>query len=176
MTRSHTFALALTIPLVLAATMPLAASDGPDVLEPRIRTEDRRLQRLIADGMRRSATLRALAQRIAQSDVVVYVFCDGDPQSRIAGRMTFLSAAGGVRYLVVRLAPLRSRAQQVAILAHELQHVVEVADTPAIVDSESLAREYLRIGHVNRDSPTPGIAFDTRAAIATGYRVLDELD
>ena len=175
MTRSHTFALALAIALVVATTMPLAASDGPGTLDPRIRTEDQRLLRLIAEGMRRSATLRALAQRITQSDVVVYVFCDGDPQSRIAGRMTFLSAAGGIRYLVVRLARLRSHAQQIAILAHELQHAVEVADTPAIVDSESLAREYLRIGHVNRDSPTPGLTFDTRAAIATGYRVLDEL-
>jgi hypothetical protein len=176
MTRSHTFAIALAIPLLLGATTPLAASDEPDAVDPRIRTDDRHLQRLIDEGMRRSATLRALGQRITRSDVVVYVFCDGDPQSRIAGRMTFLSAAGGMRYLVVRLAPLQSRVQLIAMLAHELQHVVEVADTPAIVDSESLAREYLRIGHVNRHSPTPGLAFDTRAAIAIGHRVLDELD
>ena len=141
----------------------------------RIRMTDHRLQALFDEGMLRSATLRALAARITQSDVVVYVMCDGDPRSGIAGRTTFQSAAGGLRYLVVRLVTLRSRAQQIAILAHELQHAVEVAETPAIVDSESLAREYLRIGHVKPDSAMPGIAFDSQAAVDTGYHVLAEI-
>ena len=49
-------------------------------------------------------------------------------------------------------------------MAHELQHAVEIADTPAIVDGASLAREYQRIGYrqswparcpVSRSTPTP---------------------
>jgi hypothetical protein len=172
---TRTRALALAFPIVLASSIPSAASDDLDVRYRRIRTDDRRLQRLLDEGMLRSATLRGLVQRITQSDVVVYVRCDGDPLLRIAGRLTFLSAVGGIRHLVVRLAPLRSHAQQIAILAHELQHAVEVADAPAIVDSESLAREYLRIGHVNRHAPPPGIAFDTQAAIDAGQQVFDEL-
>ena len=39
--------------------------------------------------------------------------------------------------------------QQIAMMAHELQHAVEIAETPAIVDGESLVREYKRIGYVN---------------------------
>ena len=47
------------------------------------------------------------------------------------------------------------------MMAHELQHAVEIAETPAIVDGESLVREYKRIGYVNTLSPLPGVAFDT---------------
>ena len=52
------------------------------------------------------------------------------------------------------------------MMAHELQHAVEIAETPAIVDGESLVREYKRIGYVNTWSPLPGVAFDTQAAFA----------
>ena len=175
MIRTRTLVFAIALPLVLAWPSSSVASGDEDVRYRRIRVTDHRLQALFDEGMRRSATLRALAARITQSDVVVYVMCDGDPRSGIAGRMTFQSAAGGLRYLVVRLVTLRARAQQIAILAHELQHAVEVADTPAIVDSESLAREYRRIGHVNPRAATPGIAFDTQSAVDAGYQVLDEL-
>ena len=168
--------LALALLLWCLSPPAAATASGEEARFPRIRTDDRRLQRLLDDGTMRSATLRALVERIAQSDLVVYVVCDGDARRGIAGRLTFLSAAGGVRYLVVRLAPLPSRAQQIAILAHELQHAVEVADAPAIVDSASLAREYLRIGRVTRHSPAGGIAFDTQAAIDIGQRVLVELE
>ena len=176
MTRTVPRVLSLALLLLLAPLSPAVASDGEDDNRPRhIRTTDRRMQRLLDEGVLRSTKLRALVERISRSDVVVYVRCDGDPHARVSGRLTFVSAAGGVRYVVVRVAPLRSRAHQIAILAHELQHVVEVADTPAIVDAESMAREYLRMGHVNRHADVPGIAFDTHAAVAAGRQVLEEL-
>jgi hypothetical protein len=159
----------------LTPLSPAAASEDEDDKYRHIRITDRRMQRLLDEGVLRSAKLSALVERISRSDVVVYVRCDGDPRARVSGRMTFVSAVGGVRYVVVRLAPLRSRAQQIAILAHELQHVVEVAETPAIVDAESLAREYMRMGHINHHSAAPGIAFDTDRAIAAGRQVLQEL-
>jgi hypothetical protein len=52
---------------------------------------------------------------------------------------------------------------------------VEIADTPAIVDGPSLAREYARFGHVTGVSPTAGVSFDTAAAVAMGRKVLTEL-
>ena len=133
------------------------------------------MRKLIDAGVRESPSLRALVRRIEQSDVVVYVECDARMQSRVAGRLLFVSAAGGLRYVVVRLARLQSRAQQIAILAHELQHAVEIADTPAIVDGPSLAREYQRFGLVNHWSGGEGIAFDTDAAVAMGQKVMGEI-
>jgi hypothetical protein len=175
MARTVTRVLLLASLVLLMPLSSTAASDAEDYLDPHIRTDDRRMQRLLDEGMLRSKKLRALVERISRSDVVVYVKCEGDPRARITGRMTFVSAVGGVRYVVVRLAPLQSRVRQIAILAHELQHVVEVADTPAIVDAESMAREYMRMGHINHHSRAPGIAFDTETAIAAGRQVLEEL-
>jgi hypothetical protein len=88
--------------------------------------------------------------------------------------LTFLTKAAGYRYVVVRMAQF-SRLQQIAMMAHELQHAVEIADTPAIVDGPSLVREYRQIGYENVRSQLPGISFDTRAAVRAGEQVLKEL-
>jgi len=88
--------------------------------------------------------------------------------------LTFVSSVAGFRYVVVRMGRF-ARMQQIAMMAHELQHAVEIADTPAIVDGPSLVREYQRIGYVNQRSSLPGVAFDTQAAVRTGEQVLKEL-
>jgi hypothetical protein len=142
---------------------------------PSVRTSDHRLRRLIADGMRSSETIRALVERLERSDVVAYLECDHAGLANVAGRLTFVSAAGGHRYVVIRLRPIGSRTQRLAILAHELRHAVEIADAPGVVDDASLVVEYERIGHLNRWSAVPGIAFDSEAAIRAGQEVLQEL-
>lgn len=170
-------ALALTLLTLLLATPSLSIAAESITGHPRrpsIRTTDRRLRALLDEGLRISPTLRALVARLTASDVVVYLRCHGPTEPIGGGRLTFVSSAGGLRYVVVRMTRL-SRAQQIAIMAHELQHAVEIADTPAIVDGQSLVREYHRIGYVNAASALPGIAFDTRAAVHAGEQVLKEL-
>ena len=171
-------ALVAVVPLRAAPAAGLPAASEAAVArtpEPRVRTTDTRMRRLLDAAVLASPSLRALVDRLQQSDVVVYVQCERYAPSRVAGRLTFVSAAGGRRYVVVRLQRLESRAQQIALLAHELQHAVEIADTPAIVDGASLAREYQRLGHVSTWSTTPGIAYDTVAAVEMGRRVLREV-
>jgi len=160
---------------LLVATPSLSMAAEPIAENPRrppIRSTDRRLRSLLEEGLRTSPTLRALVARLHASDVVVYLQCDGPGAPD--GRLTFLSAVGGYRYVVVRMSRF-SRMQQIAMMAHELQHAVEIAETPAIVDGESLVREYKRIGYVNTLSPLPGVAFDTRAAVRAGEQVMKEL-
>ena len=164
--------MALYLALLLVLDAPSEPTAGPI---PRIRTTDGRLQSLIADGIGRSPTFRALVARLERSDVVVYVHCDART-ARGGGRLTFVSSAGGFRYVVVRMGWLPSRAQQIAMLAHELQHAVEIADTPAIVDGPSLAREYRRmVGARQVPAPALTMAFDTNAANEGGHQVLREL-
>ena len=131
------------------------------------------MRALIADAIDRSATVRALVARITASDVVVFVACEDNPDIRPSGRLNFMTSAGGVRYVVIRLKPKR-RAAAIAMLAHELQHAAEIADTPAIVDEASLARAYARIGYRSH-SAAHGLAFDTQAAVDVGRRVVEEL-
>ncbi len=131
------------------------------------------MRALIDDAVASSPTVRALVARITASDVVVFVACERSPAVKASGRLNFMASAGGLRYLVVRLKPAR-RSAAIAMLAHELQHAAEIADTPAIVDDESLGREYERIGYRSHASHG-GVAFDTKAAVDTGRRVAEEL-
>ena len=124
--------------------------------------------------MRQSPTFRALVQRLAESDVVVYV-CRWHRRAGADGSLTFAAAAGGYRYVVVRVSAQRSQLQLLALLAHELRHAVEVAETPAIVDAPSLARAYAQLGYVSHVSRPGRVAFDTEAAVVAGQQVLSEI-
>jgi hypothetical protein len=174
MNSRHGFhSLTLVCLLVVTPSLSMAAesiTDSPR--RPPIRSTDRRLRSLLEDGVRLSPTLRALVARLRASDVVVYLQCDG--YHAPDGRLTFLSSAGGYRYVVVRMARF-PRLQQIAMMAHELQHAVEIADHPSIVDGPSLVREYQRIGYENPWNQLPGVAFDTQAAVRVGEQVLKEL-
>jgi hypothetical protein len=158
---------------VIAASSALTAQTFSDDPHNHIRTTDRRLLRLLRDGVRSSDTFRRLVDRLRQSDVVVYLECGLGDRSA-TGCLTFVSAVGGYRYVHVRVARLASADVQIALIGHELRHAVEIADAPGVVDASSLAREYERIGYL---SPrlTPGVSFDSDAAVEAGYQVLRDL-
>jgi hypothetical protein len=160
--------------VVLTAAAASAEPARRCVDHPRLRTTDRWLHATIDAGLRASPTFRALVSRLNQSDLIVYL--QGDPRQgvRIEGQLTFLSAAGGSRYAVVRVAFVGDSLRQVALLGHELRHAVEIADAAEIIDQDSLARVYHRIGQQtsNRGGRQ---TFDTRSAIETGDRVLREM-
>ena len=162
---------------VFVAVLPTAAdaSTPADGAVYHIRTTEPRLRALVEEGVRCSPTFRALVQRLIGSDVVVYLRSDAPWHSRVDGRMTFAAAAGGLRYVVVRIREQRTRERMLALIAHELRHAVEVADTPAIVDTRSLGREYERMGYVQQWTNDRGVAFDTDAAVDAGFQVLAEV-
>jgi hypothetical protein len=180
--RPRSLLLVLVVMLAVAAAIDARASDtdvgapspgAPTALFPHIRATDPQLRALIDDATETSATVRELLKRIAASDVVVFVACEPDLSVRTSGRLNFMAAAGGFRYVVIRLKPKR-RIAAIAMLAHELQHAAEIAAAPSIVDEASLTREYERIGYRSR-SANGGLAFETQAAIETSRRVVEEL-
>jgi len=158
--------------LVVATPRALTAETPVDDAHRHVRTTDRRLHRLLHEGLRTSDTFRGLVDRLHQSDVVVYLECGG-PSTPGGGRLTFVSAVGGYRYVHVRVSLLMSTDQQLAIIGHELRHAVEIADAPDVVDGPSMAVAYQRIGYAK--PRTMGLAFDSDAAIEAGYRVLRDL-
>lgn len=164
--------LVLSLALLMTST-PSPAETVPD-FDRHIRITEPWLRHLFTAGMSGSETFRSLVARLEESDVVVYLQTDIQRWPGASGRLTFLSVVAGTRYVVVRLTPLRSPVQQLAMIGHELQHAVEVAERPAIVDSESMFREYMRFGYQNGVSGE-GAAFDTKAAMQAGARVSDEL-
>ena len=139
-----------------------------------VRTNDSRMRAAIADGIAGSALFRDLVAQLDASDVIVYAENDCLMLAPLAGRLTFMSSAGGRRYVLVRIACTLDGRAQIAMLGHELRHAVEIADAESIVDEPSLAVAYRHIGFTSSVMPA-GTGFDSRAAIEAGRRVWEEL-
>jgi hypothetical protein len=137
----------------------------------RVRSPHARITTLLSDGVRRSATFADLVARIHDTDVIVYVEQTYGLPPDMSGRLLLQTVAGGQRYLRVQVRATLNGDQTIAVIAHELQHALEVAGDGQVVDDGGLVALYRRIGHVSHGSA----GFDTDAANATGRRVRDEL-
>lgn len=152
-----------------------ASGVGANAWAGSIRVSDDDLVALVADGMKISPTLRALAERLSKSDVVVYVRPDTAASTNRQARLAFVSAAGGYRYLKIYLPSNQSKEQRIAMLGHELQHAVAIADAPAVVDAESLRREFQRAGSGGQGGNGRDFSFDSAAAVQTRRQILSEV-
>ncbi len=162
--------------LVCLALLPHTAFAEPATTRPggpRVRPHDSRMARLIADGLRRSPTLRSLVDRIEASNVIVYV--GGNPLMKTAPVGRAVVCDDG-RQLPIRAGDDQRRSTHdviISTLAHEFQHVVEVIDEPSVVDDDSLVRLYRRIGVSSSERQSTG--WETLAAQAMGAQVRREL-
>jgi hypothetical protein len=161
--------------LYMAFTALSLLAIEPSVRDPHVRAMTAAIRAVIDHGVSRSPSLRQLIERLSYSDVVVYVYEEAPRSSLRDGRLTFLSKAGGRRYVQVRLVLRREKARNIATLAHELQHAVEIAERPWIVDEASLGRAYIHIGHATPSTDQAVHTFDTAAAGAMGRQVWREV-
>ena len=130
---------------------------------------------IVARGLERSASFRALVQRLDRSDVVVYVKDDRMLTRALAARLNFMASAGDLRYVIVHVARRLTASQQVASLGHELQHAIEIAERPGIVDGRSLAAEYAAFAIMGALAHGIPNTFETHRAMTTAQRILGEL-
>jgi len=181
--------LAITIAALILSTSPALAQTpsaagstvatfngaGANAWASNVRASDNELVTLLADGVKKSATLRGLTERLSKSDVIVYVRPDVLSRNANQGHLSFLSSSGGYRYLVVHLPVGQSKQQQVAMLGHELQHAVVIADAPSVIDSDTLKKEFERIGKVTMAANGRDFSFDSQAATDARQKILHEL-
>lgn len=138
----------------------------------RIRPEPT-LTTVVDRAVERSPTFRLIVERIEQSDVIVHLTCSNFASLLLAGRTALVSKGPDVRYLRVQVLCSQGQPALVTIVAHELQHVVEIASTPDVVDDRSFVRLFSTIGFSTCIS-TGQEQFETDAALATGDRVREE--
>ncbi len=139
-----------------------------------IRPQSSLLRTAIATAFDSSPTFRSIVERIEGSHVIAHVTCGYFRSSLMAGR-TMLAAAGpDVRYVRVQILCDQSLSALVAIVAHELQHVAEIASAPAVIDDSSFGRLYRKIGFPTCLSPEAD-QFETPAAVEAGQRVRTEV-
>lgn len=159
--------------VLLAAHVATASADTTRDGGPRLRPQDARTTQMLREGMARSGTFRALVERIEASNVFVYIAVSPFIKSSLAGKLTWMTQSGRYRYLRATLNADQTADQAIATLAHELQHVVEVADDEMVVSEKTLVALYKRIGEPSRAVASTG--WETVAAQETGYRVRREL-
>jgi hypothetical protein len=147
------------------ASEPVAGVRHIRVLSPCVKT-------LIEDATTRSSTVRMLVDCIDQSDLIIYVRCVAFKNASLFGRLGFLTAVVGQRYVVIELRTPEQWNMQVATIAHELQHAVEIADARWVRNQATMAQYYRQ--HGIRIDAGP-LVFDTEAARTTGLRVRREL-
>jgi hypothetical protein len=137
----------------------------------RVRTLDAHVSDMLAIGYQRSATFRGLIDTLEDSDVIVYV----ERRAIVSGTafLQFVTQAGGNRYVRITLDTELTANAGVALLGHELQHAVEVARAPWVVDIAAFGDLYRAIGHSSCEEPQR--CFDTTAAVDAGRRVRMEL-
>ena len=140
---------------------------------PRIRPQDDRITAMMTAGVARSASFRALVDRIEASDVYVYVGMSPLLKSSMAGRISWMTKAGGYRYVRAAISTALSPDAIIAALAHEMQHVVEVIEDGNVVDERTLEDLYKRIGQ--RSQSAVASAWETIAAQDAATRVRREL-
>jgi len=127
---------------------------------------------LLRSAAERSPVVDRLLRDLGRSDVVVYVtnLKAGDhvgPRSY----MSFLALDATHRYLLVRIDHWSvSPAERIALLGHELQHALEVAEAPEVRDVETMARMFRRIG-----SEVALNTFETRGARDIAHLIRREL-
>lgn len=145
-----------------------------DGVASRLRFTDPVIRETVIRGASRSKTFRDLLTRLAASDLVVYVERAGpSPHTHPPGHIRFVGATPPNRYVLITVRAVRSTDSVVALLGHELQHAVEIADAPWVVDEETYRELYQAIGKASCGAPR--WCFDTKAAVKAGYRVLHEL-
>jgi hypothetical protein len=169
MTRSIPTAAVL---LVLFSITRVSAADSAAPF-PHIRSNQSALLEAVDQASRASATFRQLAERLSASDVIVYLHYRMAGEPGLAGATSFMSAAGGLRYLRVSIDPRLLGCQRLALLGHELQHAVEIAAAPSVVDQQSLEALYRSVGF--RSPAACARCFESADAIAAGRRIQREV-
>jgi hypothetical protein len=165
--------LAAAIVILAGATGPVPCASAGDAT-PRasrgyhVRALDPRVQYWIETGASHSSTFSDLLGRLTTSDVIVYVELVDRISSGADGQTLFVGSTATVRYVRIQLKGPGRAIETIALLGHELQHAVEIANAPQVRDSRALARLYLRPDGSSRSN-------DSAAARDAGARIRNEI-
>jgi len=154
--------------VMLAATLLSHVSED----HTHVRTTQPRILTLVNEGKARSETFRQLVTTLDGSDVIVYL--EPKMTRHMLGGYLFHDVAGrgGWRYLRIAVDFQGARNRVIALLAHELQHAVEVAQAPEAHNAESLETMFSRLAIGGCGGTT---CYETQAAQEVEYAVGDEL-
>jgi hypothetical protein len=124
----------------MVAALVLAAALAVGPAGHHVRTSDRQIQHLFDRGLAQSPTLRRLVAMLDASDVIVYLEPKRSRQALGGYLSHHIVTTGSIRYLRVLVETTGTPRVLVSLMAHELQHAVEVAEVPDARDADDLDR------------------------------------
>jgi hypothetical protein len=141
-----------------AAGQPVWGQEaGPAASGSRLRAADPKAARLLSAGAALSPTFRSIMDALEHSDLIVYV--ETRPL-RLPGQLQFVAATPVCRHVRISIRAPGLDTEQIAWLAHELWHAVEIARASDVRDQAGLRHLYERLGDGGRyaDSMESGMA------------------
>lgn len=164
--------LPLSAVLACLCTVALTAAPLPPAPTARLRPQGPRMSALLERALALSPTVQRIVDRLEAGDVIVYVELNDRLDPQVSACLTWMAATESRRIVRASIKPRLREREAIALLAHELQHALEVLEHPEVRSSDGLAALYTRIGH--RSSPS-GRHFDTTEAIAAGELAANEV-
>lgn len=154
-------------------------ASAEDASASAIRSPNTPVMALLIDGCRRSPTLQRLADAIGRTDGVVYITIGACPIRTLRGCLLHLiEDTGNARYLWIRLNANNDSLDLVSVLAHELQHALEVLARTTVRSPRDLFDFYQSVesGAYGATAPAgPYRTYETHAAINVAAVVRAEL-
>jgi hypothetical protein len=158
------------IAVALLAAPPTSSTASHDPTFQHIRTASAHVQKLIEKTVAQSPTFAALLDEIDRTNVGVYIELVTQLPAPLRGRLHFMSASGGYRYVRVQVKANLPGHEMAASLAHELWHALEIGHDHTVRCEHTLHELYQRIGDERSER-----RFETTAAIAAGRQVRAEV-
>jgi hypothetical protein len=166
---------ALVLALTVGAHVSTTPSDRGAPAYTRVRSMNPYVAALVREGYERSAAFRSLVDTLQQSNATVIVqpgICAG---GRI--RSCLVAVAGSMRERQIRITvdPRHTiRNGLIAAVGHELQHAVEIAEHPEVIDAATAVALYRQMA-LGRCGQGLSEECETERALETERAVLREL-
>ena len=172
-TRNHLARLGVQVCLAASSALPATAVFASDAAG--VRSTNAVVTALIQEGSTRAPSFQRLLDRVSEANGIVYVEFGYCAFGHLNGcLLPFVVPTTGGRYLRIVVTPDRTRVDHdglIALLAHELQHALEVLAHPEVVDLDSMIAMYERIGRPLRGRS----GFETSEAHVVQDAVASEL-
>jgi hypothetical protein len=165
--------LVLTFAILADGKSGAAADDAPGLFT-RVRSTQRFMIALIREGYDRSPGFRDLVDVLQQSNVIVFVQPTSCSGGRIRSCLVSVNGSRRERHIRVNVDTHTSHDSLIATVAHELQHAVEIAEHPEVIDARGALALYRQIA-LGRCREGLSEECETTRALATERRVLEEL-
>jgi hypothetical protein len=136
------------------------------------------MEALVRKGIADSPTFKCLVATLDQSDVIAYIqpilLRDGSGRGALKGLLSHqIRTEGNYRYLRIGLTRQGNEVKLIGIIAHELQHAIEIARAPDVRSAADVQKLFSRM--TGAISCMAGDCTETIEALDVQRAVIDEL-